>query len=110
MELIKIVKAGIGGKRIWKEVKGQIILGKEDLVEGLIDYVKGYRDIKEIPIGQRYASRPGLEVLFDEGIKGDRKKRKEKVQEAVERHGYSQKEVADYIGIHYSVISILLKG
>ena len=42
--------------------------------------------------------------------KGDRKKRKKKVQEAVERHGYSQKEVADYIGIHYSVISKLLKG
>ncbi|MEC4685034.1 MAG: helix-turn-helix transcriptional regulator [Nitrospirota bacterium] len=60
--------------------------------------------------GQRYASRPGLDVLFDEEIKGDRKKRKEKVQEAVERHGYSQKEVADYIGVHYSVISKLLKG
>ncbi len=42
--------------------------------------------------------------------KGDRKKREKKVQEAVERHGYSQKEVADYIGIHYSVISKLLKG
>jgi hypothetical protein len=68
-------------------VKGESILGKEDFVEGLIDYVKEYRDIKEIPMDQRYASRPGLEVLFDEGLKGDRKKRKKKVQEAVERHG-----------------------
>jgi len=55
---------------------------------------------------------PGLRnylKLFDEGIKRDREKRKEKVREAVERHGYSQKEVADYIGVHYSVISRLLK-
>ena len=106
----EFVKAGIGGERIWKEVKGQSILGKEDFMESLIDYVKGYRDIREIPRGQRYAGRPGLDGLFDEEIKGDRKKRKKKVQEAVEKHGYSQKEVADYIGIHYSVISRLLKG
>ncbi len=50
-----------------------ILKQKEDFVEGLIDYVKGYRDIKEIPSGYRYANRPGLDRLFDEGIKGDRK-------------------------------------
>ncbi len=69
-----------------------------------------YHLIIETPRGQRYASRPGLDGLFDERIKGDRIKRKKKVREAVESHGYSQKEVADYIGIHYSVISKLLKG
>ncbi|GBD97993.1 MAG TPA: addiction module toxin RelE [Nitrospirae bacterium] len=106
----EFVRAGIGGERIWKEVRGQSILGKEDFAESLIEYVKGYGDIKEIPRSQRYASRPGLDELFDEETKGDRKKRKKKVQEAVERHGYRQKEVADYIGIHYSVISKLLKG
>lgn len=31
------------------------------------------------------------------------------IKEAVERYGYTQKEVADFIGIRYSVISILLK-
>jgi len=29
----EFVKAGIGERRIWKSVKGQIILGKEDFVE-----------------------------------------------------------------------------
>ena len=106
----EFVRAGIGGERIWKQVRGQSILGKEDFAESLIDYVKGYRDIKEIPRSQRYAGRPGLDRLFDEETKGDRKKRKKKAHEAVERHGYSQKEVADCLGIHYSVISKLLKG
>jgi predicted XRE-type DNA-binding protein len=36
------------------------------------------------------------------------KKRKEisrKAKEAVERYGYSQKDVADYLGVHYSTVS-----
>ncbi len=106
----EFVEAGIGGEIIWKDVKGQSILGKEDFVESLIDYVKGYRDIKEIPKSQRYISRPGLDILFSEDIKENRTKRKKKAIEAVERYGYSQKEVADYLGIHYSVVSKLLKG
>jgi transcriptional regulator with XRE-family HTH domain len=28
-----------------------------------------------------------------------------KAKEAVERYGYTQKEVADYLGIHYSTVS-----
>jgi hypothetical protein len=77
--------------------------------QGLMDYIKGYRDIKEIPKSQRYISRPGLDVLFSEDVKENRTKRKKKAMETVERYGYNQKEVADYLGIHYSVISKLIK-
>ncbi len=105
----EFVIAGIGSERIWKNVHGQSIPGKEDFVAGLIDYVKGFHDVKEIPRSQRYVSRPGLNMLLGENIQGDRKKRNEKVREAVQKHGYSQKEVADHISIHYSVISKLLK-
>lgn len=31
-----------------------------------------------------------------------------KIREAVERHGYSQKEIADYLKMHYSTISRLV--
>ena len=105
----EFVGAGIGGKIIWKDVKSQCILGKEDFAEGLLEYVKGYRDTKEIPKSQRYISRPGLDVLFSGDVKENRTKRKKKAMEAVEKYGYNQKEVADYLGIHYSVISKLIK-
>jgi REP element-mobilizing transposase RayT len=105
----EFVEVGIGGDNIWKDVKGQSILGKEDFVESLIDYVKEYRDVKEIPKSQRYADRPKLAVLFNEDIIEDRSKRNKQAIEAVEKYGYSQKEVADYLGIHYSVISKLIK-
>jgi putative transposase len=38
------------------------------------------------------------------GTKG-RKEISRKAKEAVERYGYRQKEVADYLGIHYSTVS-----
>ncbi len=105
----EFVRAGIGNKSIWEKVKGQSILGKEDFLESMVDFVKGYRDIKEIPKRQRYVSRPELNVLFSSNVKNSRAKRRKKATEAVEKYGYTQKEIADCLGIHYSVVSRLLK-
>lgn len=102
--------AGIGGARIWKDVKGQSTLGNEDFVESLIEIVEGYRDAREIPRIQRYVSRPELEELLNDKIQRDGRQMKVKVKEAVEKHGYTQKEVADHIGIHYSVVSTMVNS
>jgi predicted XRE-type DNA-binding protein len=32
-----------------------------------------------------------------------------RVREAVERYGYSQREVAEYLGVHYSSVSRMLR-
>jgi REP element-mobilizing transposase RayT len=101
----EFVEAGIGKKDLWKEVKNQSILGKKEFVEGLIRYVKGLEDIKEIPRRQRYANRPNLETFFNKNILNNKHKKKLKIKEAIERYGYTQKEVADYLGVHYSTIS-----
>lgn len=103
------VEAGIGEKSIWKDLRGQSILGEEEFVAGLIDYVKGYRDIKEIPKSQRYADRPELDKLFDKAAIKDKTNRNKRAKEAVEKYGYTQKEVADFLRIHYSVVSRRLK-
>ncbi len=49
----------------------------------------------------------GMDSLSAELLKGakGRKEISRKAKEAVERYGYSQKEVADYLGIHYSTVS-----
>ena len=90
-----------------RKVKGQSILGEDDFVEKLIGYVIGGKDIKEIPRRQRYVNRPGLKELFKEIQLREKQKRAEKIVQAVNEYGYSQKEVADYLGIHYSTISRL---
>ncbi len=104
----EFVKAGITEKTIWTEVKGQIILGDDDFVERFSKYLKGHEDITEIPRRQRYINRPSLDRLFKVKIK-DKHKRDMGIKEAVEGYGYSQKEVADYLGLHYSTISRLIK-
>jgi transposase len=39
------------------------------------------------------------------GVRRDRQKRDRKISQAVERHGCTQKAIADHHGLHYSSIS-----
>lgn len=103
------VESGIGTESIWGEVKAQSILGEEDFVNGLIDYVKQHREVPDIPRAQRYMSRPSLEKIF-EGVLGDRRKRDRAIVAAVEEYGYTQREVADHIGMHFTSISRIVRA
>ncbi|GBE06147.1 MAG TPA: helix-turn-helix domain-containing protein [Nitrospirae bacterium] len=109
-EYREFVKAGIGEKGIWKNIKGQSILGEEDFIESLINYVKGYEEVQEIPRSQRLLNRPGLKEIFSDGSFKEKQKRNRKIKAAVESYGYSQKEVAHHLKMHYSTISRLMKG
>ena len=104
----EFVMDGIGREKIWEKAKRQSLLGEEDFIEKLIKYVKGKEDIKEIPRNQRYIGRPHLNDLFKDKILEKKQLRDKKLIEAVEKHGYSQKEIADYLCMHYSTISRLV--
>jgi putative transposase len=104
----EFVEAGKGEVTIWKKAKGGSILGGDEFIETLMAYIKGQRDIREIPRSQRYIKRPGLEEIFSGEAVNKKSKRDMKIREAAEMHGYSQKEVADYLGLHYSTISRLI--
>ncbi len=79
------------------------MLGKEDFVKKLRGYVKGYETIAEIPRSQRYMSRPQLKKLFEGKL--PKAKRDTAIVQAVHRYGYSQREVADVLGLHYATVS-----
>jgi len=101
------VTDGIGGHRIWEDVKGQSILGERDFVDRLIDFVRGYEEVIEIPKGQRYVTRPSLGEIFKDA-EGGKQKRDAGIAEAVTRWGYSEREVANHLGLHYSTVSRLI--
>lgn len=105
---MEFVEAGKGEKGMWKSVKGQSVLGENEFVERLIRYVKGYEEIKEIPKSQRYMNRPELKEIFGKDTIFNKSKRNEKIGEVVNKYGYSQKEVADHLAIHYSTVSRLI--
>jgi len=103
------VMDGMAGRRIWDNVKGQSILGDGDFVNHLIDYARGYEEVKEIPKIQRYLNRPTLTEIF-KIARGEKRRRDRGITEAVKRWGYSERQVADYLRLHYSTVSRLIKG
>ena len=89
--------------------KVQSILGEEDFIERIEDHLRGKKEIPEIPKSQRYMNRPILGTLFEEEVIGDKRKRDKRIVEAVEGFGYSQREVADYLGMHFTSISRIMR-
>jgi putative transposase len=103
------VQSGIRQESIWKAVRAQSILGEEEFTTTLMDYLRGKRDIPELSKIQRYADRPSLTQIFSGKIVQDIGKRNEKIQEAVQRYGYRQRELADYLDMHFTSISRILR-
>ena len=94
---------------IWKDVKAQTVLGQEEFMERFGEYVKGYQDIPEIPKAQRFLQRPSLDSLFNDTELHNLLKRNQAIAKAVEEYGYSQREVADHLGMHFTSISRIMK-
>jgi len=107
-EYQQFVKWGIGKASIWKDVKGQTLLGGDAFVDELSDHLSRHKEVPEIPKSQRYASRPALNKIFTAGVLKDKKKRDQKIAEAVEKHGYTQRAIANHLVMHYSYISQIL--
>jgi REP element-mobilizing transposase RayT len=105
----KFVQSGIRQESIWKALRAQSILGEEEFTTMLMDYLRGKRDIPELSKIQRYADRPSLQQIFLEKTVQGIGKRNEKIQEAVQRYGYRQREVADYLDMHFTSISRILR-
>jgi hypothetical protein len=91
-------------------VRGQAILGEEEFGDKLVDHLRKHKDIPEIPKSQRYANRPALAKIFTEKIVRDKQKRDKKIAEAVEKHLYSQREIAAHLGLHYTSVSRIING
>ena len=84
-------------------------MGEDEFVDSLADYLKKYKHVPEIPRSQRYANRPTLEKIFQESILSDKRKRDEKMAEAVERYAYRQSEIARHLNLHVSTVSNILR-
>jgi REP element-mobilizing transposase RayT len=104
----QFVREGFKEEPIWEKVKGQILFGEDDFAQRFIRHLRGHTDEKEIPRSQRYINRPILDALFKGNMIEDKRERNRRIREAVEEYGYAQKEVADYLRMHYSTISRLM--
>ncbi len=101
------VLAGIGKEAPWKDLRGRFILGKDSFVEKIEHYIDKKKTIRELPRAERFVARKKLTEIFNEGKLHPEKE--SKIFSAHVEHGYTQKEIANYLGVHYSTISKALK-
>jgi len=93
----EFIREGLAS-RPWEELKGQIYLGSEALIE---KRAAGEKHLKEIPRAQWRAAKPSLQRIFA-------RKGKKAIAEAYE-HGYRLNEIAAHLGVHYATVRRRLK-
>jgi REP element-mobilizing transposase RayT len=103
----RFVKERKGLKSPWEELQGQILLGDETFIDSHRDLLHDRNPVKEIPRTQRYLCRPELSTLFPKII--NKAERDEQIHRAHIQHGYTLKQIADFLKIHYSTVSKILK-
>ncbi|MCZ6874850.1 MAG: transposase [bacterium] len=106
---MRFVMDGMKQPSPWREVKAQVLLGHETFVETMRPYLDQSRELREVSRAQRFLDRPPLAHLF-EGLAGWRRtERDQQICEAHLAYGYSLTEIGDYLRLHYSTISKIMK-
>lgn len=93
---------------IWENLRGGVLLGSDQFVEGLGPLLNDKAGERAVPKAERLVGRPTLAALF-EGAERDKGKRNAKIHEAVRRHEYTLSQVEAATGLHYSTISRIVK-
>jgi REP element-mobilizing transposase RayT len=87
------------GASPWESLVGQVFLGSERFVRRLQAKAA---PLPEVPRGQRTA-RPSLATVFARG------REENGIVNAYRKHGYTLKEIADHLGVHYATVSRRLR-
>lgn len=86
----------------------QVVLGTAEFKQTLVELLAEKRDEQEVPKSQRYEGRPELATLFTQPMK--KKARDRQIVDAHLKHGYTQKAIADALGMHYATISRIVNN
>ncbi len=94
----------------WQKLVGQIVFGSSEFVADIQSRVSEAKEIGEIPRIQRFPGRAPLGVLFSRKTLKDKETRNKQIEVAHMHCGYTLKEIADQLDIHYTTVSKVLKS
>jgi len=100
------VLSGIKAESPLKAIKGQLFLGQENFIDEIKHLIRGKENLKEIPRKQRYVTRPPLNEIIKYK---DKKSKDQAMYKAHLQYGYTLKDIAEYIGVHYTTVSRVIK-
>lgn len=100
----QFVAEGVG-LNIWEHLKQQIYLGGDEFINSQLAYKpKGNNELSEVPHKQKRLSAPVLHNIFKAASY-----RNEGIVAAFNSGGYTLAEIADYVGLHYTTVSRIVR-
>jgi REP element-mobilizing transposase RayT len=101
---VSFVEAGIGAaESLVEQFSSKPVMSDGALAEQLVAQYRGAVPCTEFPRAQRFGSRPALARTFQNVA--SRADRNARAVVAVRDHGYTMREVADFLGLHYITVS-----
>jgi REP element-mobilizing transposase RayT len=101
---IKFVESGIGEREdLVESFRARPLVGDEAFAEQVDHRCRQASPCSEFPRAHRFASRPPLARIFEDAT--SRAVRNSRLANAIFDHGYAQKEVAEFLGLHYATVS-----
>jgi len=100
------VLSGIKAESPLKAIKGQLFLGQDNFIDEIKHLMQGKENLKEITREQRYVTRLPLNEIFEPK---DKKSKDQAMYEAHQEYGYTLKDIAEYIGVHYTTVSKVIR-
>lgn len=100
------VLSGIKAASPLETVKGQLYLGKEAFMDQIGHLLQGKEKSREIPRKQHYITRLSLKEVL---IYRNKNQRDQAISIAYLKYAYTLKEIAEYLGIHYTTVSRAVK-
>ena len=95
------------GIDVWEELRAGAFLGTDVFMEQIKPLLNKKPVDPEIRRRERSPSRPSLEELFSDV--SDKETRSERIHQAVRAYHFKLREVGDFLGLHFSTISVIAK-
>jgi REP element-mobilizing transposase RayT len=100
----QFVADGRGQPSPWEHLKNQVYLGNAQFVKRMQTRLDVKTDLSEIPVAQKRAVAKPLSYYI-----GRYKDRDSAIIKAYSSGAYSMKEIGDYVGLHYSWVSRVIR-
>ena len=101
----RFVAAGVG-QEIWANLKQQIYLGNDAFIEQQLDKQITFENrLSEVPHKQRRSAAPSLNFFLENA-----NDRNQAMTAAYRTGSYTLSEIADYVGLHYSTVSRIIRN
>jgi DNA-binding NarL/FixJ family response regulator len=105
------VADGLVDQRLpWQKLVGQVFQGSKSFAADMEELLGDKQEIREIPRAQRYPGRLPLKRLSADTAVAGRQQRNQRMVESHITSGYTVKEIANFLGVHYTTVSKVVAG